>query len=280
MASGRVINTDFTRTPVPVSEGANRKWHDDTFLLGSLSLSRNNISEGRLIFGYGRVENIPRGYLASLIGGYEFGQFDERVYAGVDLGVGGYKSFGYLSTKLQIGGFLRNEKIEDGAIQLRPSYFSELVQKGKFGFRQFVRTGYTLGLGREDDDTITLDNDNGIRGLKNSGLTGKERLFLNLETNSYTPWNLLGWKVTLFGFWDVGTVGPDFGSFLTGKYYSSIGLGLRIKNERMVFKGLELRIAFFPVEPDGSDLEYFATGGVPRFRLPDFNARLPAEVPY
>jgi hypothetical protein len=280
VASGRAINTDFTRTPVPVSEGTNRKWHDDTFLLGSLSLTRNDVSEGRLIFGYGRVENVPRGYLASLIGGYEFSEFDNRVYAGVDLGAGGYKSFGYLSTKLQIGGFLRDEKIEDGAVQLHPGYFSELINTGRYGFRQFADVGYTLGLGREEGDTIILDDDKGIRGLKNSGLTGKERLFLNLETISYTPWNLFGWKVTLFGFWDVGTIGPDFGSFLTGKYYSSIGLGLRIKNERLVFSGLELRLAYFPVEPDGADLEYFDSGGVPRLRLPDYNARLPSEVPY
>ena len=63
----------------------NRRFHDRTLLLSSVSFTRSNFRKGRLVFGYGQTEDVPYGILATLTGGAEIGEFDTRGYASAEL---------------------------------------------------------------------------------------------------------------------------------------------------------------------------------------------------
>ncbi len=56
--------------------------------------------------------------------------------------------------------------------------------------------------------------------------------------------------MALFGFTDLGVIGSNKEFILTQNYYSGIGLGIRLHNENLVFKTLQLRLAFYPFHPD------------------------------
>jgi hypothetical protein len=56
--------------------------------------------------------------------------------------------------------------------------------------------------------------------------------------------------MALFGFTDIGVIGSNKEFILTQDYYSGIGLGIRLHNESLVFKTIQLRLAFYPFHPD------------------------------
>jgi hypothetical protein len=75
-------------------------------------------------------------------------------------------------------------------------------------------------------------------------------------------------------------VGPDADSFLREKYYSTLGIGLRIHNERLVFDPLELRFSLALSRPEGSALENFDMGNMSIRQYPRLDPGPPAVLPY
>ena len=55
--------------------------------------------------------------------------------------------------------------------------------------------------------------------------------------------------MALFGFTDIGVIGSNKEFIFTQHYYSGIGMGIRLHNENLVFKTLQLRLAFYPFHP-------------------------------
>jgi len=68
-------------------------------------------------------------------------------------------------------------------------------------------------------------------------------LVIKLESRLFTPWNLWGFRFMVFGFLDTGAVAGEGDPLLDAKFYTSLGLGVRINNPDLVFPTFELRIA-------------------------------------
>ncbi|MBN2635028.1 MAG: hypothetical protein JXR61_02075, partial [Prolixibacteraceae bacterium] len=57
-------------------------------------------------------------------------------------------------------------------------------------------------------------------------------------------------NIALFGFGDAGVIGPRNQFILSQQYYSGLGAGIRLHNENLVLKTLQLRLAFYPFHPN------------------------------
>ena len=57
-------------------------------------------------------------------------------------------------------------------------------------------------------------------------------------------------KTAIYGFADIGVIGSNREFIFTQNYYSGLGFGIRVHNENLVFKTLQLRLAFYPFHPD------------------------------
>ena len=278
--AARVRWVDFHRRPL-VTPSVNRAFRDRTLYLGSLSLNRNHFRKGRLIRGYGRSEDVPYGYLFTVTGGAELDEFDRRAYADVKGGVATYSDrFGYLYGAAALSGFRRTGEWEDTALRLEASYFSPLAAVGGFRFRQFADIGYVRGTVRRPAGQLTLDRASGLVSADANDLRGDQRLIATLESVTFAPFQLLGFRFALFEFLSTGTIGPDNGPFPHGRYATTAGFGLRFHNERLIFNPLELRFSFLLTGPDGMTITDYRFGNSPPSDFAGLQPGAPTFVPF
>jgi hypothetical protein len=91
-----------------------------------------------------------------------------------------------------LGTFIGESGAEEGVLGAGVYYFSGLIEKGRWRFRQFVKSQITLGINRSASDHLTLNNDVGIKGFNSPELSGTGRLLFSLQTQSYPPWSFIG----------------------------------------------------------------------------------------
>lgn len=235
--------TRFEERP-EVAFAYNPAYHESDELLLSLGLYREKHYTTNMIYGYGSREYIGTGYQAQLVGGYHWGEYHNGGYFGAELKGGTFFSWGYFYLGTQLGTYIRPT---DGAwfrsmgmVDLK--WFSNLLPAGRFHLRQLAKLNYTQGWNRHagNNETINFNDDYGIRVLGDVP-GGINRCSLNTETVIFTPYQPWGFRVTLFGFADFGLLGKEANPF-KNNFYSAIGLGVRIKNERLIFGAIQLQL--------------------------------------
>ena len=246
--SGRVAVKDYVKRG-PVSEDSDRSLHNRTLMLAGVSWSYSAYRKALLLTTYGNTDDVNYGYLASVAGGYEAGEFNDRWYAGARLSAGGFnKMFGYNAWLVEAGSFFRGSDAQDAAMRFNVSGFSRLSPPGRYRYRCFYGVDYLAGFDRQSNDRLKLR----VEAI-DTNLEDQQRLTLGLEPVAFTPWRLFGFRFAVFGSFSAGNVGPDPDSFLRGKYYTSFGAGLRFHNDHLVFGSYELRLFYVPnVPPDAS----------------------------
>ena len=214
-------------------------------LIGGVSFVKDAYYRSGLIYNFGTTEDIPRGFRLTLTGGYEWNEFSNRPYSGIDLSFGSYSvRSGYFNGGIAWGGFIENRSLTQGVFHLRTSYFTPIITAGRFYLRQFADLDFTAGIRRYRDETITINNELGLRGFSSDSLLGTRRLTLQLETVAFSPLYIYGFRFAFFAFADFGVLDKGDILFTDNKLYSGIGAGVRIRNENLVFKTFQIRLGF------------------------------------
>jgi hypothetical protein len=244
--SARYKNDRFFEGPL-ITKRYNYRFHDNQMIMGKLSLSRQNFYKSSLIYGFGRTEDIPVGDLAAYTFGWEMDQFFRRFYSGINLRHGQFiNDFGYLSLGLEAGGFIYNRRIEQGVIRLKSNYISKLFTKDNLKVRQFFSLDYARGFNRFPEETLDFNKYNDIRGFPNQPLYGNKKLVFKAETVGFTNVYYYGFRLALYGFCDLGFLGPKDKFVLNNRVKSGVGLGLRLRNENFVFNTFQIRLGYYP----------------------------------
>lgn len=221
----------------------NPYFHNGRLMLVSLGLYREKFYTTNLIYGYGVKEYIPSGFRAELVGGHRWGEFSNDYYLGGTYSVGGFSSIGHLMGKLSLGSYYdtRTRSFKQGTISADMRYFSNLLNSGRSLIRQFVTLNYISGWNRDEGcNEVVAFNDKQLRGFDDYAI-GLNRAMLSSETVVFTPLQPLGFRLTFFGFADLGSLG-DSPNIFKNVFYSTFGLGVRIKNERLVFSTIQIRL--------------------------------------
>jgi len=111
-------------------------------------------------------------------------------------------------------------------------------------------------------------------------MRGEEKKVLKLESVMFTPYQPLGFRVALFAFADLGTIKGSFFPESNNQIYSGIGLGLRLRNERLVFNTLQLKFTWYPSVPDEASYHSFVVSGEPRLQMQNFFMEKPQVIGY
>lgn len=252
---------------------------DENFYLGSIGISTRKYVQDKFILRFGVPEDIPIGKVISVTGGYQKKINTSRIYAGARLSFGHYHTWGYLSTNFEYGAFFRGSGQEQGTFSANIIYFTGLVEIGKWKFRQFVKPQVIIGINRFAYDSLTLNDGYGIDGFRSNELKGTSRLLLTLQTQSYAPYDLIGFRFGPFIKCSVGMLGDEEYGFKNSKVYAQIGLGVIIKNDYLVFNSFQISISFYPVMPHGENgIIKFNSFRTYDFGFGDFDVEKPAVV--
>jgi len=276
----RYTNNNVFERPLISSESYYNLQRYKIFL-GSAALSIQKYTKTNLIYSYGRTEDIPYGALFKFTAGREFNEFKVRTYAGGEASFSkSSKALGYFYAYGGLSTYVNQNKTEQGILSLGMNYFSNLADIGNCKIRNFVYFQYIRGFGRYSNENLNFIPVNGFSGFKSDTVRGTQRLTVSLESVIFSPVNLYGFRFAFFGFSDFGFLSGTNEVISRGYSMSSIGLGIRIRNENMVFNTLQIRIGYFPNLPVYSTFTPVIVSGEQLLRPPNFEPGPPAIIPY
>ena len=106
-------------------------------------------------------------------------------------------------------------------------------------------------------------------------------MILTLQTQSYAPWNFIGFRFGPFLAFSLGKIGDTESGLRNSRLYSQIGLGVLIKNDHLVINTFQLSIAFFPLMPgNGQNVFKVNSFRTVDFGFRDFEIGKPVVVPF
>ncbi len=273
--SGSVNYYDFLARPIDVSADRFYRFHDRVLLLGSIAFTRQGFYKSNLIYNFGRTEDIPYGYMVNFTGGSEKSEFKQRVYTSFHLSHANYLGrHGYLYSAVGLGSFWNSKNPEQSIFKTQFNYFSNLQEIGQSSVRQFISLTYLQGFNMFSDEYTTINSLQGIRGYQNSTIMGLTKMILSFETTVFSPFYVLGFRFVFFGFADAALIGSSRYVFDNSDYYG-LGLGMRVKNERLVIPALQIRFAYYSAPTQSGDHYVLDFIGESRLNPKDFYVRQP-----
>jgi len=274
----RFLRIHYLETPIE-SFDIQHLFSDEKFYLASIGISTRKYVQDKYIFKYGITEDVPIGKVLSLTAGYQEKNRTGRMYLGTRIEFGSYYSWGYLSPGFEYGTFIGASKLEEGVFKVNASYFTGLIEFGKWKFRQFIKPQLTIGVNRFTSDSLTLNQDYGLNGFKTTALKGSKRMLLTMQTQFYAPWNFIGFRFGPFFTLSMGMLGDKENGFKKSKVYSQIGVGVLIKNENLVLNTFQISLSFYPIIPEkGNNIFKINSFSTTDFGFHDFEIGNPEPV--
>ncbi|HAF29132.1 MAG TPA: hypothetical protein DCG75_08810 [Bacteroidales bacterium] len=275
----RYINNIFYKGP-EVSERYNFQYHDNQVLLTGIAFSRQRYYKSNLIYGFGKTEDMPIGCLIQLNGGIEIDEFYKRPYLGLRLSKGiYYPKIGYLNIHSEFGGLYYENQLEQGVVSVTGQTISNLHYINRFKLREFLSLNYTRGINRFSDEKVYLTS-NDIWGFSSEDLFGIQKISFHSELVVFSNLYIYNFRFLFFGFGDLGLIGPENRSVFSNKLYSGIGLGIRIRNENLVFKTFQIRFAYYPTIPNNAEQFYYIISGENYQKPVNFDPKIPYIIEY
>jgi hypothetical protein len=244
----RYLRIRFKEKPKDVTE-TQYLYADEDFFLLSAGISTRKFVLDKYIFKYGLIEDVPVGKIINLSGGYQQKNNAGRLFLGARISFGQYYTWGYLSNSFEYETFFRKKHKEQGDFTISANYFTGLIDMGKWKFRQFVKPQITIGINRFGADSLTLNDKYGLDGFNSPLLSGISRMVLTLQTQTYSPLKIIGFRFGPYLICSFGMLGDQENGFKGNKVYSQIGIGTLIKNENLVFNTFQISLAFYPSIP-------------------------------
>ncbi|MEG1413879.1 MAG: hypothetical protein RSA94_01710 [Mucinivorans sp.] len=260
-------------------------FYSTTFnVMASFGFSRQNYYQGNMIYGYGRTEDIPYGYKFELAGGYQWSETrGRRYYASLTALWGNALGRGYINLAGRIGSYwTREQSWEQGVLDVSARYFSPLFKLGHIYVRQFLTFGATWGFDRFMGEREQI-NFTSLRDVRGIGVpreaVGCNRATLNAETVFFTPIFLYHFRFAFYLWGDVGFLGYNHMIF-DNPFSSVIGIGVRIKNERLIFNNIQIRFGVALCRPGPYDFNWFDISNESTLEVDSFRPSVARPIEY
>jgi hypothetical protein len=276
--AARLLRIRYIEKPELLTDSFHLFANENSYL-ASIGVSTRNYVQDKYIFKFGLIEDIPIGRVLNLTGGYQIKDRIERLYLGARISSGYYYTWGYLNLNFEYGTFFRASKKEQGLLSASGNYVTGLFDIGSWKLRQFIKPQITLGFDLLPSDTLTINDGYGLDGFYSSTLSGTGRILLSLQTQAYSPWNVIGFRLGPYLLYTMGMLSSSDTGFRKSKVYSQLGIGVLIKNEHLVFKSFQISLAFYPMIPgDKNNVFKMNSFRTSDYGFNDFEIGKPATV--
>ncbi len=281
IVSGRFLNVNYLESPTIEYDPINF-YASEHFFLSGIGISTRKYVEEKYIFKNGATEDVPIGKIYGITAGYQIKNEVGRFYLGSQVSFGNYFKWGFLSLNFELGTFFHKSVTDQTAFTFQANYFTNLITVGKWKVRQFVKPQLTIGINRQNaiGDQLTINEEYGIQGFK-SAIYGNQKMMLTFQTQTYSPWNVFGFRLNPFFNYTIAMIGDETTGLNQSKAYSKIGIGLIINNDYLIFRTFQISLAYYPTIP-GSGYNVLKTNAFETsdFGFQDFGLDKPRTVIY
>ena len=244
----RYLENIFKQRPTDYLSQIDKNYQNIEASLASFTLFKQQIIRTQYLYGFGRNEDLPTG--KSLV--ITTGTYSREKYA-----------MPYVGIKLESYKLLANENYRHGIISVGSSYDDAQLQDVRFiasieqinklrylesgyKYRSIINLSFTQTLKNKFNEALLISSNYGIPQLNKERIYGGTRITANWESVWYNSRSFYGFRTSPFAFGNITylrTVGQPIKS---GDIYSSIGTGMRVRNENLIFGTIELRAFYFP----------------------------------
>jgi hypothetical protein len=281
VATGRFLNVNYSETPSDLYDPTHF-YSDEKFILAGIGLNKRKFIKDNYLFRNGQIEDVPVGRIYGITFGSQYKNSIWRPYAGGQFSFGNYYRLGFLSMNFEAGTFFHGGNTYQTAFSMETNYFTKLYNLGRWKLRQFVNPKLVIGINREDiiGDQLNINEQNGLAGF-NSALYGTNKMLLSLQTQTYSPYSLLGFRMNPFFNYTIAGLGSPNNAMGRNKTYSKVTIGLLISNDYLVFSSFQLSLSYYPTIPnDGDNVFKTNTFETTDYGLQSFELAKPRIVEY
>lgn len=282
VTTGRYFSQHYKERPSVLYDSIGF-YSNEKMYMASVGLTSRKFVQDKFLFNYDIVEDIPIGKVYSVTAGIQHKNSEHRLYLGARYAFGNYYNWGFLSLNAEVGSFYYKERTDQTTLRLDILYFTNIKDWGSWRFRHFIKPELVFGDNRMPiiRDQLNLNGDNGIQGFESRNLLGTKKLVLTLQTQGYSPWNILGFRLNPFANFSMGIIGDEATKLYESKVYTKFGLGVLLFNDYLIFNSFQLSFAYYPSIPD-QGRNVFKTNSFQNndILLPDFQVGKPIVVPY
>lgn len=298
ITSARILLVDYREAPTSEYDSIGY-FSGERFYLATIGVSSRQFIEDNYIFRDGIIEDVPVGTVYSITGGMQNKNHKNRLYLGGKASYGNYFRLGFLSLDFEMGSFFDGSVSEQTAFSFQVNYFSRLLKlNDKWRMRQFIKPQFTIGINRLDSfaDRLSLNENapfNGVYGSLymepsngkiqgfDSEMVGTQKYVLALQTQFYSPWEVLGFRFNPYANITAGMLTNGHESFANNKVYSSFSVGCIIRNDYMVFSAFQLSFTYYPQMPgQGNNILKTNVFETDDFGFQDFQIGKPRPISY
>ncbi|MEO6844901.1 MAG: hypothetical protein ABI184_06990 [Ginsengibacter sp.] len=245
LISIRFINQKFQELPDIYKNNYYWQYADLSGVLTTLTFYRQNFYKTQYIYGFGRNEDIPEGLLLSLTSGFTIKENRRRPFIGFN-----YQRYqfndkkNYISFILRGEGYLNHKTFEDINFLGSLGYFDHLKAVGsRWKQRFFLNFDIAEQMNTVLNEPLYPNSKFGWPEYGNRNLGGNFRATIKAESEFFSPWSFVGFRVAPFMFGNVGAFSPYNAQT---RILSSIGAGIRTRNESLIFGTIEMKGYYFP----------------------------------
>ncbi len=245
----RYYNRDYNVLPNQVTS-YNPVYNSSSAVLGQITFFRQDYYRTQYIYGFGTTEDLPYGYNVSFTGGWHRQLNLQRAYAGFN--ANNFIATGkgdFLQLYMRGGGFSHNGTLQDGSFLAGVTAFGRKINWNGVLIRQYLNLSYSFVDYQVTTEPLRINNYYGVRGFLSDSAFGTRRLSFQCETEFFLKYSIYGFRFAPFPYFDLSLLTPPGQPYYKSALYSSLGGGIRMRNENLVFQTIELRAYFFPVAP-------------------------------
>jgi hypothetical protein len=238
----------FNQVPDKFQNVYNYQYADLRGGLITINAFRQDFFKAKYVYGFGRNEDVPEGVNLSLTGGYTDKEQRLRAYLGLDFQRFYFKTRGdYFNFAFRTSTYLHKANPEDVAVLASMDYFSKLYQRGgrwmQRNFFHFSAAGQYRTLLNEP---LYINNTFGLAEFRRGDLQSAARITARGESVFFNSWSFYGFRFAPFVFGGFSLLKPIGQPWAKSDGFSSLGGGVKSRNENLVFGTVELRMFYFP----------------------------------
>ena len=244
----RHLENNFIDRPINYQLQLDRNYQNLKADFISFTIVRQSVYRTRYLYGLGRYEDLPIGRsLTWTSGRYEI-EGNKAPYLGFKFEQ--YKlskKENYTHIIANIASSYMEQSLQDFRFLASLEQFSKLkyLENG-FGYRQILNLSFTQTLKNKYNEALRINSIYGIPQLNREQIKGGTRISGNWETVLYNNRAIWGFKSAPFVFGNLTYIRTMGDPILKGDIYSSLGSGVRLRNENLIFGTIELKGFYFP----------------------------------
>ncbi|MFT7297729.1 MAG: hypothetical protein ACI9WO_000529 [Sphingobacteriales bacterium] len=243
----RVVNTKYTQRP----DTGHVTYQDNTMYLFGVGVNNRLFYRDAYLYNLGVTEDVSAGNLAAVIMGVRVRELETLPYLGGRYAIANHqRRGGYLFGSLDAGTFYKGNIPVEGVVSADLKLISRLQTINGWGWRTFIGQRYSKRFSSVTNPSFTLNTRREIRGITITPPEGNQKIVWNAESVFFPPFKLAGFTFAFKAYADVAIITPEAISLKDGEVYPAFGIGIRFKNEHLVFRAIQVSLSYFPKGPN------------------------------